>query len=45
MTTESEGRRAKEQIIDAAHLQKPANTGNILAGFYSTSAKAPVLCC
>lgn len=34
MTTESEGRRVKEQLIDAAHLRKPANTGNILAGSY-----------
>lgn len=45
MTTESEGRRVKEQLIDVAHLRKPANIGNIFAGFYSTSAKAPVLCC
>lgn len=45
MTTESEGRRVKEQLIDAAHLRKPANIGNILAGSYSTSAKAPVLSC
>lgn len=43
MTTESEDRRVKEQLIDAARLRKPANTGNILAEFYSTSAKAPVL--
>lgn len=45
MTTESEGRRVKEQLIDAAHLGKSANIGNILAEFYSTSAKASVLCC
>lgn len=42
MTTESGGRRMREQLIDAAHLRKPANIGNILAGFYSASAKAPV---
>lgn len=44
MTTESEGRRVKKQLIDAAHLKKPANIGKILAGFYSSSAKS-VLCC
>lgn len=42
MTTESEGRKVKEQLIDAVHLRKPANIGNILVEFYSTSAKAPV---
>lgn len=44
MTTESEGRRVKVQLIDAAHLKKTANIGNILAGFCYSSAKA-VLCC
>lgn len=45
MTTGSGGRRVEEQLIDAAQLGKPASIGDILLGFCSTSAKAPVLCC